>query len=120
MGNDDDLRGSRVTQAAEIAGLKATVEAQAREIRDLKKALADSGQASADAINALAAKVDAHMLAMQPVLVSSTALMKLLEESQRQKGFVDLGKQLAGWGLFGMLGAAAMGIYQFFANGGAQ
>lgn len=109
-----------MTQAAEVAALKATVQAQAREIRDLKIALNSASEANAEAINALTAKVEAHMNAMQPVLVSSTALIKLLEESQRQKGFVDLGKQLAGWGIFGMLGAAAMGIYQFFAAGGIR
>jgi hypothetical protein len=107
-----------VTQAAEIAALKATVQAQAREIRDLKVALNVAGEASAEAINALTSKVEAHIASMQPVLVSSTALIKLLEESHRQKGFVDLGKQLAGWGIFGMIGAAAVGIYQFFAAGG--
>lgn len=109
-----------MTQAAEIAALKATVQAQAREIRDLKVALNAAGEASAEAINSLAAKMEAHIASMQPVLVSSTALIKLLEESQRQKGFVDLGKQLAGWGVFGMLGAAAMGIYQFFVAGGIR
>lgn len=109
-----------MTQAAEVASLKATVQAQAREIRDLKVALNSASDANAEAIKALTAKMDAHMNAMQPVLVSSTALMALLQESQRQKGFVDLGKQLAGWGIFGMLGAAVMGVYHFFANGGAQ
>lgn len=109
-----------MTQAAQVAALKATVEAQAREIRDLKVALNSASDTNAEAIKALTSKLEAHIAAMQPVLVSSTALMALLQESQRQKGFVELGKQLAGWGIFGMLGAAAMGIYQFFANGGAQ
>lgn len=102
----------------EVAGLKATVEAQAREIRDLKKALADSSKANADAINALADKVEAHMAAMQPVLISSTALMELLQESQKRKGMEELGKKLVGWGVFGAIGAAAMGIYEFFSVGG--
>lgn len=109
-----------MTQAAQVAALNATVEAQAREIRDLKIALNSGSKTNAEAINALTSKLEAHIAAMQPVLVSSTALMALLQESQRQKGFVDLGKQLSGWGIFGMLGAAAMGIYQFFVNGGAQ
>lgn len=106
------------TQAAEVAALKATVQAQAREIRDLKIALNSASEANAGAINALTRKLEDHITEMQPVLVSSAALIKLLEESHRQKGFVDLGKQLAGWGIFGMLGAAAMGVYQFFAAGG--
>lgn len=109
-----------MTQAAEVAALKATVQAQAREIRDLKVALNSASEANAEAINALATKIEAHIAAMQPVLVSSTALMALLQESQRQKGFVDLGKQLVGWGIFGMLGAAAVGVYQFFATGGIR
>lgn len=109
-----------MTQAAQIAALNATVEAQAREIRDLKGALNSASESNSHAIEAMTAKLDAHITAMQPVLVSSTALMALLQESQRQKGFVDLGKQLAGWGIFGMLGAAAMGIYQFFAAGGIR
>lgn len=109
-----------MTQAAEVAALKATVDAQAREIRDLKGALSKSSDAHAEAINDLADKVEAHMAAMQPVLVSTTALMELLQESQKRKGMEELGKKLVGWGVFGAIGAAAMGIYQFFANGGAQ
>jgi cell division protein FtsL len=47
--------------AAEIAGLKATVQAQSREIRDLKQAAKDLAENHAAAVSSLAGKLDAAL-----------------------------------------------------------
>lgn len=97
----------------DVAALKATIKAQAIEIRDLKQALADA----AKGIGALDAKLDQMALQMQPLLLAAPELKELLDEAKRAKGMAELGKLLAGGGVFGAIGAAATGIYHYFIGG---
>jgi hypothetical protein len=101
-----------------VAELKATVKAQAIEIRDLKNALATSSATHADAVGDVAAKLEKLTLDLQPLLIAGPKLQQLLDEAERQKGMAQLGKVVAGTGFLGTLGAAAMGAYHFFARGG--
>ena len=103
----------------EVASLKATVKAQSIEIRDLKKAHASAIAAHAAAMVDLADKLEALTLQMQPLLIAGPKLTKLLDEAERQRGMAQLGKVVAGGGFFSLIGAAAMGAYNYFARGGA-
>lgn len=102
----------------DVAALKATIRAQGIEIRDLKAALASSSSSTSKAIGELDAKLDALVLQMQPLVIAGPALNDLLNEAQRAKGMAQLGKVLAGGGVFTAIGAAATGIYHYFIGAG--
>lgn len=101
----------------EVAALKATVKAQAIEIRDLKLALSSSSQAQAQALNNLDEKFDALTLQLQPLLIAGPKLQQLLDAAERRQGMEQLGKVVAGTGFFSLLGAAVLGVYHYFAKG---
>jgi hypothetical protein len=101
-----------------VAALEATVKAQAIEIRDLKSALASSTAAHAEAVSEVSAKLEKLTLDLQPLLLATPKLTQLLDEAERQKGMAQLGKVLVGGGFFSLVGAAAMGVYNYFARGG--
>lgn len=102
----------------DVAGLKATVKAQAIEIRDLKAALASTTAAHAQAVSGVSDKLEQLTLDLQPLLLAAPQLSQLLIEAERQKGMAQLGKMLVGGGVFSLIGAAAMGAYHYFARGG--
>lgn len=101
-----------------VAALEATVKAQAIEIRDLKSALASSTAAHAEAVAQLSSGLQKLTLDLQPLMIAAPQLTQLLAEAERQKGMAQLGKVLAGGGFFTLVGAAAMGVYNYFARGG--
>jgi hypothetical protein len=104
----------------EVAALKATIKAQGIEIRDLKAAHAQALKVNADAMGDLSEKLEALTLQMQPLLLATPKLTALLDEAERQKGMAQLGKLLVGGGAFTFIGAAALGIYNYFIGGGPQ
>ena len=104
----------------EVAALKATIRAQGIEIRDLKTALARASSAQAKALGGLDDKLDTLKLDLQPLLIATPKLIELLNEAERQKGMAQLGKVLAGGGVFTFIGAAAAGIYNYFIGGAPQ
>ncbi len=104
----------------DVAALKATVKAQSIEIRDLKKAHAAALAVQAEGIAELSDKLEALTMQLQPLLIAAPKLTTLLDEAERQRGMAQLGKTLVGGGFFGLVGAAALGAYHFFARGGFQ
>lgn len=102
----------------DVAALKATIKAQGIEIRDLKAALSAASSNHARAIGDLDGKLDEMILKMQPLVLAGPKLQQLLDEAERQKGMAQLGKVLAGGGVFTVIGAAATGIYHYFVGGG--
>lgn len=105
--------------AAEIAGLKATVRAQSREIRDLKETAKEQIANQTALAEDLGAKVEALTLQLAPFLKSAERIDKLLAEADRQDGMRDLAKTLIGGGFFAGAGAALLGVYHYFVGGGS-
>ena len=100
--------------AAEIAGLKATVQAQSREIRDLKRVAKELADTHASTVSDLAGKLDTLTLQIQPLILSAEKINDLLTEADRQDGMKALAKTLVGGGFLAAIGAALMGIFHYF------
>lgn len=106
-------------QTAEIASLKATVRAQALEIRDLKKMLGTVSTEMTSAIKELTASQAEMALQVQPVVKSAEKLEKLITEADRADGMKSLATMLIGGGFFASAGAALLGLFQYFSKGGS-
>jgi len=99
--------------AKELAALGAKLEARDMEIRDLKKAM----EATNASLDKLSEQVAALTLQVQPMLNSAAKLDRLLTEADRQDGMKTLGKQVVGGGALAAVGAALLGIYNYFVGG---
>ncbi len=110
--------GDFANHAAEIADLKATVRAQSREIRDLKSAAKDHATAHAGAVTELGEQIRELTLQIQPFVKSAERIDKLLTEADRQDGMKALAKTLVGGGFLAGVGAAIVGIFNYFAGTG--
>jgi seryl-tRNA synthetase len=101
-------------QVAEIASLKATVKAQAVEIRDLKKLFGETSKEFNDSLRALTKAQNELMLQVQPMVNSAAKLEKLLTEADRNDGMKSLAKLLIGGGFIAACASALAGIYEYF------
>jgi len=104
--------------AAEIAGLKATVQAQSREIRDLKRVAKELADTHASTVDELSGKLDALTLQIQPLILSAEKINALLTKADREDGMKSLAKTLIGGGFLAAIGAALMGVFHYFAGAG--
>jgi hypothetical protein len=105
------------THIAKIAALESTITSQAREIRDLKRALANASVQQATGLKELADNFSNLSMQVQPMIYSAARLEELLIKADRADGMRSLVIALMGGGFIASAGAALLGLFQYFSRG---